>query len=127
MKAVLKISILFILITVVSCKKAGLGGDATIVAYPQHHGTPIKGATVYVKFNTEDFPGASPSNFDTRFTGMIDEDHVNCTGLNAGKYYLYAIGYDSTRSQNVSGGVPVKIKHKERKDDIIVYVPVSEQ
>ena len=77
-----------------SCKKAGLGGDANIVAYPEHHGKAIYGATVYVKFDSEDAPGSGTSGYDEVFEGNSNEDFVRINGLRKGKYYLYAVGYD---------------------------------
>src|SRR5947209_3385239 len=81
-----------------SCKKknectGGSGGNLTIVAFPQHHGMTIynKGNypdTVYVKYNTLDFPGTSPSAYNAIFVGDSGEDHVHITGLQCGNYYL---------------------------------------
>ncbi len=47
-----KILLILALGAFVSCKKNGQGGDAAIAAFPQHHGKPIKGATLYVKFDS---------------------------------------------------------------------------
>ena len=40
-----------------TCEYAGIGGNTTIVAFPQHHGRPIIGSasyrdTAYVEFNS---------------------------------------------------------------------------
>lgn len=62
----------------------------------QHHNAPIPQATVYVKYNTDSFPGyhQPPSYFDASFT----------TGANArgciepvpeGRHWLVAYGYDT--------------------------------
>jgi hypothetical protein len=114
-----------------SCKKAGLAGDNTIVAYPQHHGKPIFSHstpnyrdTIYVKFNAVELPGTNPSNFDKVFVGEIGENHVHIHGLQKGKYYLYGVGWDTTISQRVSGGIPIELKQLTAETDI--DVPVTE-
>src|SRR5207249_1641346 len=94
----------------ISCKKAGLAGDNTVVAYPQHHGksifshsTPNFRDTVYVKFNAVELSGTKPSDFDKAFIGEVGEEHVHIHGLQKGKYFLYGVGWDTTISQRVSG------------------------
>lgn len=127
MKKICRIIVFSLVITsLVSCKKSSTGGDAIVVAFPKHHGTPIKGATVYVKFKTNDLPSNPTSNYDLKVEGEPIEDHVHIKGLRYGKYYLYAVGYDSTISKAVSGGVPLTIKWKERKKEIDVDIAVTE-
>jgi len=43
-----------------------------------------------------------------------------------GEYYLYGVGYDSSISAPVFGGIPIKIKYSERKETIEINVPVIE-
>ncbi len=113
--------------TAVSCKKAGTGGDAVIVADIKHHETPIKGATLYVKYNAEDLPSDPTNNYDLKIVGDAKEDHIHIEGLKWGKYYLYAVGFDSTISKPVIGGIGHKIKWSNRKAEIDLAVPVAEQ
>ncbi|MCX6199794.1 MAG: hypothetical protein NTY88_11335 [Bacteroidetes bacterium] len=73
------------------CKEAGTGGQVTIAAFPQHHGKTIWNKTwyldtVYLKFNTQDSPGANLSSYDTYFVGEDGEDHVHIEGLKCGDY-----------------------------------------
>ena len=109
----------------ISCKKAGLGGDATIVAFPKHHGKAIYGATVFVKFNTKDSPGAD-GNYDATFTGETNEDHVHLEELKQGDYYFYAVGFDSTIKQTVYGGQSFTIKRKDKSEEQDVDIAVVE-
>lgn len=109
-----------------SCKKNDTGGDATIVAFPQHHGKAIKGATMYVKFGATELPSNPTANSDLKVVGDPNEDHVHVENLRYGKYYLYAVGYDSTIMQTVTGGLAVVIKWSERKSETDVDVPVTE-
>lgn len=118
----------FVAITIAACKKEGLGGQNTIVAYPKHHSTPIPGATIYIKYGTESFPGDDVTKYDASMVaepeGGSGEIHVHFENLNKGSYYLYGVGYDSTISQVVKGGVPVKITSKSGETS--VTVPVTE-
>ena len=123
--------LLVLLIYCFSCKKAGLAGDNTVVAYPQHHGKSIFSHsipnfrdTIYVKFNAVELPGTSPTNFDKTFIGEIGEDHVHIHGLQIGKYYLYGVGWDTTISQRVSGGIPIELK--QLTAETMINVPVTE-
>ena len=127
MKSLFKIlPIVFVLISFGACKKSSSGGDATVVVFPAHHGAPIKGATVYVKFKTNDLPSNPTGNYDLKIEGKVDEDHVHIKGLRYGKYYDYAVGFDSTISEVVTGGSPLTIKWKERKKEIDLDIAVTE-
>lgn len=127
MERIFKIVVISLfLVGVFSCKKSSTGGDAIVVAFPKHHGSSIKGATVYVKFKTNELPSNPTVNYDLKVEGDANEDHVHIKGLRYGKYYLYAVGYDSAISQVVRGGLPLTIKWKERKQEIDVDIAVTE-
>lgn len=113
-------------ISFTSCKKSSDGGDAIVVAHIKHHDTPIKGATLYVKFKADELPSSPTTDYDLKITGEAAEDHIHIEGLRYGKYFLYAEGYDSTISQTVKGGVALKIKYIDRKKEIEADVPVTE-
>jgi hypothetical protein len=113
-----------------SCKE-GLGGDSTLVVYLKHHGNIIKNHvgwpdTVFVKYNTNELPGTKPSDFDTYFVGEVGEDHVHIHGLKAGRYYLYGAGIDSAGPYRVVGGLPIKIKYKDRAAEQNIDLSVTE-
>ncbi|MEO8146869.1 MAG: hypothetical protein ABI723_04480 [Bacteroidia bacterium] len=117
-----------------SCKKkndckAGTGGNVTIVALPQHHGKTIYNQgnypdTAYVKFDTQDFPGADVSKYDAIFVGDSGEDHVHIENLKCGDYYIYCTGYDTSISQRVTGGIPYSFSQESGEIDLAV--PVTE-
>jgi hypothetical protein len=118
-------------IGIISCKKAGLGGDNTVVVYPQHHGRSIFSHTipnyrdtVYVKFNATELPGTRPKDFDKIFIGELGEEHVHVHGLQIGKYFFYAAGWDTTINQRVSGGISYELK--DLTAESVLYVPVTE-
>ncbi len=129
------VAILLTLLFISSCKKAGLDGDATLVVFPQHHGRTIPNHagypdSVYVKFNVSDLPSDPTHNYDAVFVGEAGEDHVHCASMHTGKYYLFCTGWDTTLNvptgERVFGGMAVKIKYKDRKQEIDVNVPVTE-
>jgi hypothetical protein len=103
---------------------AGTGGGVTLIVKPQHHGAPINGATAHIKFNSQTNAGAI-SNYDMHVTGEAGEDHIHVTGLKCGDYFIYCVGYDSTISMPVFGGIPYVI-HSGQSGEIEVHVPVTE-
>jgi len=112
-----------------SCEYGGLGGSATIVALPQHHGTPIISSAAYpdtamVKFNAIEFPGTSPSNYDLVLVGDSGEDHIHIEGLKKGKYYIFMTGFDSSANERVLGGIPYTLTSSTGEVDVII--PVTE-
>ncbi len=127
-------NIFFIAITAIaltSCTKEGLGGDATLVVKPAHHGLPIASTTAYqdsvfIKYNTLDAPASPTTEYDLLIVGTVGEDHIHVEGLKHGDYYVYCTGWDASINMRVSGGIPVTIKRKDRKDEIITDVPVVE-
>lgn len=114
-----------------ACKKAGINGDATLIITAKHHGTVIVNQpnypdSVYVKFDAKDLPSDPTHDYDALFVGQAGEDHVHCEGFHTGTYFLYVTGWDTTINQRVTGGMSVKIKYKERRDEIDLDIPVVE-
>lgn len=118
----------------ISCKdenscSAGSGGNVTIVAMAQHHGKTIYNQanypdTAYVKFNTQEFPGSSPSDYDMIAVGDSGEDHVHIEGLKCGDYYIWMAGLDTSINQRVTGGLPYSFS--EESGEIDLTIPVTE-
>ena len=114
-----------------SCKREGLGGEATVVVYPQFNSSPEINHisypdTVYIKFHTTDFPGSNPGAYDTYFAGSPRQDIITCSKLKWGDYFFYVAAYDSTIHGRVTGGVHVKIRERDRKKTQNVTVALSE-
>jgi hypothetical protein len=116
----------FIIAVSLSCKKNNTGGQANVVAFPQHHSKPIYGATAYVKFGAKDLPPDPVNNFDLKVVGQGNEEQIHINGLRYGYYYLYAVGYDSSIKLPVTGGIAVHIKWSDRKKELDIQVPVTE-
>jgi hypothetical protein len=118
-------------IIIVSCCKEGIDGEATLVVKMKHHGTIIPNHanyldSVFVKFDAKELPGTGASDFDAVFVGEEGEDHIHLEGLKCGNYYIYGAGIDSSGPFRVTGGMAVKIKHSERKEEIDVDLAVTE-
>ncbi|PCJ85277.1 MAG: hypothetical protein COA57_08020 [Flavobacteriales bacterium] len=119
---ILPIGLLLLLFS--SCVKEGAGGKATIKGQVKHHDTSISNAVVYIKYGAEEQPGTSSADYDAQTVASTNGAHYEFKGLQKGDYYLYSVGYDSTISANVIGGVPVKIKKKAEM--VETDVPVTE-
>lgn len=104
-------------------KNAGTGGNNTIIATAKHHGLIIPEATIYIKYNSKDFPGENTSVYDDFKTAGKD-GKVTFEGLKRGDYYLYGIGYDSSIKQTVVGGIPIQLLQKAGEK--LIDVPVTE-
>lgn len=61
-----------------------------------------------------------------KIDGEANEEHVHIENLRYGHYFVYAVGYDSSIAQTVTGGIALKIKWKERKQELDLKVPVTE-
>ncbi len=107
-----------------SCQYAGTGGSTTLVAYPKHHGKDTRPYNVYVKFNTQDFPGSSPSSYDLNIVADTTENHIEIDNLKPGKYYIYMTAYDTSISGPVIGGIPYILT--QASGEIELNVPVTE-
>lgn len=127
MKKINFIAFMAAILSLTACKKNGTGGDNTIAAFPKHHGVTIPNATVYIKYGATDLPGKNASDFDDAKTAVKEgSGDADChfEGLLKGDYFIYAVGYDSTVSEIVSGGIAVKITSKSGEKD--VEIPVTE-
>ncbi len=109
---------------------SGTGGQLTLVAKPQHHGSAILNKANYpdsafIKFNTQNFPGTDPAGYDLILAGeTAGEDHVHIENLKPGKMYIYMAGWDSTINARVTGGIPVNTT--QTSGELVVVVPVTE-
>ncbi len=123
-------NVAFLLVTVLafcSCTKAGLGGEASITAFPKHHEQPIPGCYVYIKYDAKEFPGTDISIYDDFQIAEEEpgqDPHVHFGELENGEYYLYGVGFDSSINAEVTGGIPIEIKEERSETDIVL--PVTE-
>lgn len=118
------IAVIALLLT--ACSKEGTGGKAEIMGSVKHHDLLIPGAIVYIKYGAKDFPGSDVSQYDASTVASLSDAHFHFEGLKRGDYYLYGVGYDSSISAPVVGGIHVKIKFGDRRKTVEQNVPVTE-
>lgn len=114
MKAILKLSLVFVLLlSFTNCKKNQTGGKASVSGTVKHHEKTIADAYVYIKFNTTEFPGDDYTKYDTYV--QADANGKYRIPLYKGSYYLYAKGYDLDIASPfiVKGGTSFTIRNKE--------------
>ncbi len=116
--------VLLLLPSMLSCKKEGEGGKASIKGRVLHHDTPIPGATVMIKYGAKEIPGVNQSDYDQLVTATLSDASYSFENLRVGNYYLYSTGYDSSIMEIVTGGIPVTIKSKKEIKE--TNVPVTE-
>ncbi|HET6225084.1 MAG TPA: hypothetical protein VFF27_02320 [Bacteroidia bacterium] len=122
LKSVAALCLIVGLLTVSSCHKEGLGGNASISGTVYHHEAAIPNAVVYIKFNTTDFPGDTPESYDASTTVDGNGKYI-FQKVYKGDYYIYGIGFDKNIQEIVKGGVGIKVKkNKVYSQD----VPVTE-
>jgi hypothetical protein len=111
-------------------------GDLRI--YLQHQGMAIPNLpnypdSVFVKYNTDVFPGSDPSLYNVYFTGISGEPFVNCTFFyhpiplceNEFSLYIFATGKDASNNQRVTGGIPITINVEDTTTVHYITVPVN--
>lgn len=108
---------------------AGRGGAVTLVLQPEHHGEAIPGIVGYpdsamIKFNTSEFPGDNPANYDYIVVGETDSISVIADSLKCGSYFVFMTGWDVSIAERVKGGIPVTIT--EQSGTKTVKVPITE-
>ncbi len=123
-RKIVKLVLITTSLCLISCKKNQLGGDATIKGVVKHHSKIIANATVYIKFNSKDFPGDDLSLYDDKVQADAQgEFEIKCY---KGNYYLFGNGIDNQVLVNggkVIGGAPVKIRNKE---NVTITLAVTE-
>lgn len=127
MKTTFFLFAIIVLATNFSCKKkpsAGLGGNAKLKIAAKHHGITIDSCTISIKFNSLDAPNNGMYDLTQKVKkGIAGESFTIFEGLKPGDYYVYGLGWDSSISNNVKGGIPYTIKDET---DLSIIVPVTE-
>lgn len=103
-----------------SCYKEGIGGKSGVNGNVSHHGHLVANAIVYIKYDAVEFPGADVSKYNASVTADAN-GHYEFKDLRKGVYYLYAVGYDNSIMETVTGGTGIKLKYnKTTSSDIPV-------
>lgn len=124
MKQLLLILIISILL-IASCKKNDTGGTASVTITSTHHGKKIPLTNVYIKYGAKEFPGLDVNSYSAVQASDL-EATTSFENLRQGDYYFYGVGYDSAIQAPVRGGIGVSIKWKERKNKIVMELPITE-
>ena len=132
MKNLLLIFTCFALLST-SCKKdkddpvitysPGFGGNGEISAYVRYNDNLEAGARIYIKYGVDSFPTADTTLFDSlKVCGSTGHGlgHSHIKPLHKGKYYLYAVSYDSTLAQYIYGDAAVKLESEDDHEEITI-------
>jgi hypothetical protein len=116
------------LLNLVACGRkpsAGLGGNATLVIKPVHHGLPIDSCKVYVKFNSKEAVTIDQYDLSMRVAkNYLMIPVAVFENLKKGDYYIYGEGWDPSIFSYVKGGMPYTISEEK---EIELLLPVTEQ
>lgn len=108
---------------VLGCEpEPGPGGKGEIKGICAHHARAIPGTRVFIKYGTVNSPGTDTKVYDDSTVAGSDA-RFSFKELEAGTYYLYGVGFDSSISMPVTAGLPVVLDKKETED---ILIPVTE-
>jgi hypothetical protein len=120
--------LIFSVLSVVACRPAGpeeIPFPTKICVVTSHHGQPIPQATVWIKYNTDTFPGYNLPSADFDASFKTGADARGCIEpVPEGRHWLIAFGYDSLHFPNyVYGSMMVNVSLKDKPViDTIMYV-----
>lgn len=100
----------------------GTGGNSSITLFPKHHERAIPGVRIWIKYAANEKP-SDTSKFDTVIQCAPTALSGKFSLLKKGSYYIYGIGYDSSISMNVKGGIPYELKDNENAE---IILPITE-
>lgn len=103
----------------------GIGDSLYLNVRTVHHTRPVTGCKVYIKYNTNTFPGEVTSVYDDSIQIANDTVAGTFTNLKCGKYYLYATGVDSLLDPThwtVKGGIPFYSPYNDTTLNVTVFV-----
>lgn len=116
---------LFLMLFMLSCRKretAGVGGNCDLYVHVKHHNLVIDSATVFLKFNAQDFPADSSYDLQAEVENSNGENVAIFKGLKNGSYYAFAHGWDFSIFEHVEGALPTELGSKEQRIDITIQV-----
>ena len=119
-----KITLLFLFILVfATCEEpVDPPAERDICITIQHHEVIFPNSSVYIKFNTDFFPGYQDLTvFDEE---IITNDEGRGCFLNVpeGRHWLICKGYDETKEEDVKGSIRVEMQGIRYYLDTIIYV-----
>ena len=109
------LSLLFLCVFFLGCKKNASGGKASISGVVYYNGSPVTSCIVYIKYGATTSPGTDPTQYDSQ-VNADGTGTFTIASLYPGDYYLYAIGHYTNPSGfggyiTVTGGSHANIPH----------------
>lgn len=122
--------IFFFILLAAACKKSQdpqpIVSELKVHCTVLHHTYTIPNATVFMKEGTIVWPGDSPALYD-RSIQTDANGQVTFSGLGGGKYVFWAVGYDATVADSVSGYMVINsFLEPGEKKELELTIPVSE-
>jgi len=97
------LSLLFLCVFFLGCKKNGAGGKASISGVVGYNGSPVVPCTVYIKYGATTSPGTNPVDYDNQ-VNVDGTGAFTIASLYPGDYFLYAIGKYTLPQTSTQGG-----------------------
>ncbi|NND32294.1 MAG: hypothetical protein HKN76_06845 [Saprospiraceae bacterium] len=88
----------------------------------QHHDKVIPDITIYVKFNTDDFPGYDPPEQFDRVIVSDAQGKVCLSDFPLGHHWFVGIGYDEEIREQVIGNIDLYFDLRNLSAEAILYV-----
>ena len=112
---------LIFLLAGLSCSKSA-DLRTSVCFTTKHHDKVISDITIYIKFNSEEFPGFDPQhNFDT-FITSDNLGKVCMQDFPLGNHWFIGFGYDTEIGQQVYGALDIEFNLRNLRVDTILYV-----
>ncbi len=88
----------------------------------QHHEKVIPDITIYIRYNSDVFPGFDPpKNFDT-FVVSDSKGRVCIQDFPLGNHWFVGFGYDPEIREQVYGAMDIRFDLRNLKVDTVLYV-----
>jgi hypothetical protein len=87
----------------------------------KHHADVVEDTEVYLKLNTDEFPGYSGFAYDTLIMEAPNDGQVCIEGLVYGNYWAMAKGFDADWGDDVQGAIFFELtQFRENLDTVLV-------
>lgn len=126
-KTLFSLLIVFIIIVIGACTKAGTGGNATVVCNVSNgmNNDKLSNITVYIKYGQSTAPSQNTTGYDDQKQAVGNK--ATFTGLKQGTYYFLVIAYDSivSKTSQLSASGPFSLTHANRNGTSTANFAVS--
>jgi hypothetical protein len=105
---------------------AGRGGESSLILTPNHDGLNIDSCMFYLKYNSSVISADGIYDDSTKAVNVKGTPVASFYGLKAGKYYIFAKGWDIIRSEKVKGGIPFTITQTNKATEHTLVIPIQD-